>query len=72
MANDIVHIDSVGSLIDDLRNLYESGNVESVIISVLTKDRVVESWWSKESFLTRLGMAENLKIVMDLQARNEV
>ena len=71
MKTDIIHIDSVGILIDDLTNLYESGQVESVIISVLKKDRVVESWWSNEGFLTRLGMAENLKICMDLEARKE-
>lgn len=69
MTRDIVHIDSIGSLIDDLNDLYKAGEIESVVISVLKKDRVVESWWSNESFLTRLGMAENLKICMDLEAR---
>lgn len=69
MNSKIVHIDSVGSLIQELTELYEHGQVESIVMSVLKKDGIVESWWSKESFLKRLGMAENLKITIDLEAR---
>lgn len=66
---DIVHIDSVGSIIDDLQKLYQQDNIEGMIVSILQKDGIVMSWWSNLSFLKRLGMAENLKIVMDLEAR---
>lgn len=66
---EIIHIDSVGKLIDDLQELYNSGNVKSIVLSIVKTDGIIESWWSEESFLRRLGMAENLKIVMDLEAR---
>jgi hypothetical protein len=62
-------IGSVGQLIDGLEKLYAEGNIQGIVIGILRKDELIESWWSGDSFLQRLGMAENLKVVMNLRER---
>jgi hypothetical protein len=66
----IVHIDEAGAMIADLQKMYDEGKTEDLVIGVLDKDNGINSWWTTDTpFLTRLGMAENLKDVIQLEAQ---
>jgi hypothetical protein len=64
----VVHIDAVGSIIDELTKEYRDGRIKGVLVTVVRDDGGFEiSWSNNMSFLERLGLAEAAKAAMLFQ-----
>jgi hypothetical protein len=61
----VVHIDAVGSIIEELREKYGNGEVKGLIVTIVREDGTFELLWSNTmSYLERLGLTEAAKMAM--------
>lgn len=73
MSKNIVHIDSIGRIIDDILGFYNSGQVKSIMAVLILKDGChVCTWHNKTDFLRLLGMCETVKADIIAKAEERI
>ena len=61
----LVEFTSIGELLSNLMEKHRKGEIVGIVVGMLDSEDYCRSYWAGEStYLSRLGLAENLKAAM--------